>query len=70
MKVDLRKSDLSLLRFAIETAIGSEEEFISCHTDRHTGRSFDTCVTNKSKRTIARLCRLLKKLRPVAGVAT
>lgn len=69
MKVTLRDSEAKLLRFAIEIAIGSEEELISCHTDRWSGKSFDTEVTDKSKRTIRRMRKLWRKLKAAAEAA-
>lgn len=66
MTTNLRTSELRLLRLAIEIAIGSEQELIRCHTNRFTGKSFDTQVTNTSKRTIARLRKVWKKLHPAA----
>lgn len=64
MKVELSAAQLRLMRFAIETAIASEEDFIDCHRMRG-GDKIPEChaeVVAKTRSTIKALQRLGRKL--------
>lgn len=56
--------ELGLIRFALRTAIASEEEFIEGHRNVHSGEFMSNVaeIVGKTKVNITRMKRLLKKL--------
>jgi hypothetical protein len=53
---------LSALRVALHIATESELEFISCHTNRHTGKIMDPEAVRKARSIIRRWAALHKKI--------